>query len=133
MAARAVAQIQVQFNNLYTSTYVGLRDIDMTYLCKAKCMVEILESDADFMATLSQANELQAEIDKAEVEYQEAVRAENAARQAKIDARERATAEALAMVEAEFAEPEPEPAPEPPAPPFRARGIKPAQPEAALV
>ena len=44
MAARAVAQIQVQFNNLHNGTYVGLRDIDITYLCKAKCMAEILEA-----------------------------------------------------------------------------------------
>lgn len=125
MAARAVAQIQVTFNGLHNSTYVGLRNIDMTYLCKAKCMVEILEADPDFMATLSQADELQAEIDKAEAAYLEAVRAENTARQAKIDARDKATKEALAKIEAEFSEPVPE-APQEPAPPFRGRNLKPA-------
>ena len=125
MAARAVAQIQVQFNNLHNGTYVGLRDIDITYLCKAKCMAEILEAEPDFMATLSQADELQAQLDKAEAAYLEAVRADNAARNAKLEARAKATSEALAKIDAEFADVA-EPEPEAPAP-FRGRGIKSAQ------
>ncbi len=123
MAARAVSQISVTFNDLSTSTYTKLRDIDLIYMCKARCMVQILEADPDFMATLSQADELEASVHRAGEEYLNAVRAEEEAARARKEARATAEKEALAKIEAEYADvAEPEATA-----PFRGRGIKPAQ------